>query len=496
MRTTSKSKVTALLVLAIATASGSYCAALDFGLSGAGQTIAVIDSGLAYDHPAFADRYVGGWDFAENDADPYDDQSEKLGHGTRVAGVAVAGDTGVASGADVVSLRVFNDQGITYFQWVEEALRWTIENRNTFENPITAVNISLGTDWNSAEPPVWATLENEFQELEELGVYITTSAGNDFAEFRFPGLTYPAASPHVTAAMALASNNSQLAGYSQRHTNAIAAPGTQRRVPVPDYAGDGDGQSDDWKSSGGTSVAAPYLAGASVLVREAFQMVGVENVMAETINQHLRATGDWVFDPATEQNYSAINLTAALEAIIDNEPGDFNRDGVVNTGDYTVWRDGLGDTYSRSDYQVWRNAMFGSATILPGDFNRDGSVDTADYTVWQEGLGTTYEQADYYLWKKNFGRNSQSVVLGGDFNGDGVVDAADYSRWRDGLGTVYSQVDYQLWRSNFGRTAVSASASARSSTTGAFSTVPEPLSLTVLLAFVSLVVLIAPFRCR
>lgn len=40
---------------------------------------------------------------------------------------------------------------------------------------------------------------------------------------------------------------------------------------------------------------------------------------------------------------------------------------------------------------------------MPGDFNNDGTVDTADYTVWRDGLGTTYSAADYQLWRDNYG---------------------------------------------------------------------------------------------
>jgi subtilisin family serine protease len=52
----------------------------NYGFTGAGQTVAVIDSGIAYNHYALGGgvganyRVVGGWDFTEeNDADPYDD---------------------------------------------------------------------------------------------------------------------------------------------------------------------------------------------------------------------------------------------------------------------------------------------------------------------------------------------------------------------------------------------------------------------------------------
>jgi hypothetical protein len=46
-------------------------------------------------------------------------------------------------------------------------------------------------------------------------------------------------------------------------------------------------------------------------------------------------------------------------------PGDFNNDGVVNAGDYIVWRGGLGTTYTQSDFDVWR-AHFGLATAGSG----------------------------------------------------------------------------------------------------------------------------------
>jgi glucose/arabinose dehydrogenase len=41
---------------------------------------------------------------------------------------------------------------------------------------------------------------------------------------------------------------------------------------------------------------------------------------------------------------------------------------------------------------------------LQGDFNDDGQVDAADYVVWRDGLGTTFTLTDYNLWKSNFGK--------------------------------------------------------------------------------------------
>jgi GH25 family lysozyme M1 (1,4-beta-N-acetylmuramidase) len=38
-----------------------------------------------------------------------------------------------------------------------------------------------------------------------------------------------------------------------------------------------------------------------------------------------------------------------------------------------------------------------------GDFNLDGAVDGADYSVWRKGLGTTYTPADFNVWRAHFG---------------------------------------------------------------------------------------------
>ena len=59
-----------------------------------------------------------------------------------------------------------------------------------------------------------------------------------------------------------------------------------------------------------------------------------------------------------------------------------------------------------------------SPFFLPGDFNDDGIVDAGDYQVW----------------RAQFGNVGQS--LSADGNGDGVVDAADYVVWRKGFNTA------------------------------------------------------------
>lgn len=47
---------------------------------------------------------------------------------------------------------------------------------------------------------------------------------------------------------------------------------------------------------------------------------------------------------------------------------------------------------------------------LAGDFNADGLVDAADYTVWRAGLGTTYTEQDYAVWRSNYGTVGTSAA--------------------------------------------------------------------------------------
>jgi hypothetical protein len=44
--------------------------------------------------------------------------------------------------------------------------------------------------------------------------------------------------------------------------------------------------------------------------------------------------------------------------------------------------------------------------VLPGDFNDDGVVDSGDYTTWRNGLGSLFTMADYTIWKSHFGQEA------------------------------------------------------------------------------------------
>jgi hypothetical protein len=67
-----------------------------------------------------------------------------------------------------------------------------------------------------------------------------------------------------------------------------------------------------------------------------------------------------------------INIPVSFLVVL---PGDYNGDGVVDAGDYVVWRKNSGLT--------------GGASYANGDGNRDGNVTQTDYTIWRSHFGQT-----------------------------------------------------------------------------------------------------------
>lgn len=84
-----------------------------------------------------------------------------------------------------------------------------------------------------------------------------------------------------------------------------------------------------------------------------------EGVQGEFDNLLLPAGFDWSVD------YTSTEVRLTVEALVAGLPGDFNNDGRVDLGDYTVWRDNLGVTYTAADYQTWRE-HFGQTQAAGG----------------------------------------------------------------------------------------------------------------------------------
>ena len=118
--------------------------------------------------------------------------------------------------------------------------------------------------------------------------------------------------------------------------------------------------------------------------------------------------------PQSPLNTLALNnLTLALLSSNGTSILDSANSNAAGAGE-TIARELLPGTYYArvkgltDNIQLYQLGIFGSAPILPGDFNVDGSVNSADYTVWRNGLGSTYTFDDYEIWKSHFGESSGS----------------------------------------------------------------------------------------
>jgi len=140
------------------------------GVDGAGVKIAVIDTGVDYNHPDLFGwgpdgKVIGGYNFIQENQLPLDNN----GHGTQVAGVIAADGEkfGVAPKAKILAYKVSEDgEGVS-----SELIIRAIEK--AIEDEADIINISLGVNKTNSkiERAVNLALEKE--------IFVVTAAGND-----------------------------------------------------------------------------------------------------------------------------------------------------------------------------------------------------------------------------------------------------------------------------------------------------------------------------
>ncbi len=288
-------------------------------LNGFGQTVAVIDGSLAYDMAVFGNglgpdkRVVGGYDFIDNDADPIYETG--LDHGTWVTSIIASSGSraiGWAPEVDIVSLRVFTNNGASANNAVLGALNFIKANQDSFKNPITTFNLSLGDNSHSNTPQSY--YESILSELKELNLFAAVAAGNGFIGQTTPGLAYPASSDFVVPVAAHEKASNDLINYSQRNEDVIVARG--RSVLIYDKDLSDQAGFETFGAASGTSFAAPQVAGAAIQLRELMEIVGRENVDQDMIYQHMRQTANPIYDPITDTTYLQLNMVNAVNALM------------------------------------------------------------------------------------------------------------------------------------------------------------------------------------
>lgn len=296
-------------------------------VTGQGQVIAVIDSGIDYTHPSLGGGFgptkkvIAGYDFVDNDSDPMD----IFGHGTEVAGI-IAGSPGpgsssyqgIAPDAKLVALRIDGDGNSPVpDSRIEQALQWVIQHRVEFG--ITVVNISYGQG-QYFDPTVSTIYGDELQSLHDAGVTVVAAAGNDGIASNL-GINSPAADPNVIS-VSSTDENDKLASFSKRGPlTSILAPG---EGVLSTFLGGGYGLLD------GTSYSTPIVAGAVALMHNVDSSLTPNDVLSI-----LRASGVATFDGGpksqtlSRQFYPRLDLLNALNLTKDRKPGTLFQQTIV-----------------------------------------------------------------------------------------------------------------------------------------------------------------------
>ena len=357
--------------------------------TGAGWTVAVVDTGVDTSHPYIAGRTGPGVDgqgdggacFADNcpagatgaaAAQPCDAAAPGCEHGTHVAGiavgdatkVAVAGLNGMAPGAGLYPVRVFstsNDPTVCG-STAACATAWESDVLAGLDHIATeashyrfaSVNLSLG-DGSVYPSPCAGTnvpIETAIGVLRDAGIAVVASAGN---HGQTTGVSFPACAEGAIA-VAAQDTTGNIALFSDASSKvALAAPGTSILSSLP---GGGFGQ------KSGTSMAAPAVAGAFALVREAAPTASLASLL-----DLLRTTASPALDTRTGTTYPGLDVDAALRTLGYGSPR--SPDGSIVTAFYGLTtpqrlvdtRAGLGGTRLSAGTTIAVNLPSAPATL-------------------------------------------------------------------------------------------------------------------------------------
>jgi subtilisin family serine protease len=263
----------------------------NFGLTGLGAAVAILDTGVDTDHPVFTGRIVEQACFSTKSAINGssslcpNNRNTQYGigaaeacestvdsgcyHGTHVSAIAAGQHvtySGVAPAADIIAIQVFSrfsselvcGTGITscirsYDSDMIDGLEYVESLTATYS--IASVNISIGggeyTGYCDAEPHKMA-----IDDLLASGVATVIASGNDGFN---NAVNSPACISTAITVGATQDNNDTIKGWSNSATMVdLLAPGAWIYAAVP-----GGG----YASKAGTSMAAPHVAGAIALLK-------------------------------------------------------------------------------------------------------------------------------------------------------------------------------------------------------------------------------------
>ena len=305
---------------------GASATRSEFGVDGAGLSVAVIDTGVNYRHEALGGglgeghQVVGGYDFAEGDGDPF---AETWQHGTAVAGLIASGDPahpGVAPGAGIVALRVFGDDNKGDFDRIADAFQWVVDNHEKFR--ISAVNLSISDgnnytrNWYANDNGIGQRMATLIGQLRALNIPVVTATGNSFEGEQGVGYTaIDAQTISVTSTDAtdrLVANAQRLGSEKGGEAATdLAAPGVGLTAPA---------EGNLFTTVEGTSFSAPLVTGAVVLLQQLYQSRYGHLPSVSDLEGWLKAGADTITDSVTGITLGRLNIEKAAGLVPEPEP--------------------------------------------------------------------------------------------------------------------------------------------------------------------------------
>ncbi|TCS94939.1 S8 family peptidase [Hazenella coriacea] len=210
---------------------------------GKGIRVAIIDTGIANDHPAIRDRYRGG----VNVLSPYFTPHDYNGHGTHVAGIIAGyatelGVIGVAPRTHLYAVKAFNRKGSANLSDLLSAINWCIENK------MHVVNMSFGME-NVSE-----SLRHAVQIAHQKGIVMVAATGNRGLSSQ---IDYPARYPETIAVTSI-SKDGMISSFSNMGKGVdLAAPGDKILSAWLNHSR---------REMSGTSMAVPHVSGVVALL--------------------------------------------------------------------------------------------------------------------------------------------------------------------------------------------------------------------------------------
>lgn len=300
----------------------------EYGLTGEGVTVGIIDTGVNFRLPSLKHSYKGYSplhdsydyayyrDFTNGKTDP---ESTGNDHGTHVAGIIVGKEgegvkqTGVAPGAKFISAKAISADRQYSTKVVIEAFLWLIDQN------VDIINCSFGAPYDAGNP----YLEKVIALAESRNISVVISSGN-VKNNQKEGLLYPAATRAGGIVVGSVNQNLNLSGFSARGPSMMEG---MKGVIRPDVVAPGEWVRSTMYSGrlgvlSGTSQAAPHVSGVIALLKEAKPDITVEEIkQVLKLSAQSLTDSEWKSSPNMGYGYGLINAYDAVSYVMGRRIG-------------------------------------------------------------------------------------------------------------------------------------------------------------------------------